>query len=38
MNDLAARAECRRGAEVPGEEFLDVMKAICAHAAAVAAV
>jgi CBS domain-containing protein len=31
MNDLVTRAECRRGAEVPGEEFLDAMKAICAH-------
>jgi len=31
MNDLVMRAECRRGAEVSGEEFLDAMKAICAH-------
>ena len=31
LNDLAARAECRKGADVPGDEFLDTMKAICAH-------
>ena len=31
MNDLVARAECRKGADVPGEEFLDTLKAICAH-------
>jgi CBS domain-containing protein len=31
MNDLVMRADCRRGAEVPGEEFLETMKAICAH-------
>lgn len=37
MNDLVARAECRRGAEIPGEEFLDTMKAICAHRTAVGA-
>ena len=37
MSDLVMRAESRRGAEVPGEEFLDTMKAICAHAAAAAA-
>jgi CBS-domain-containing membrane protein len=34
MNDFAMRAECRRGAEISGEEFLDAMKAICAHTAA----
>jgi CBS-domain-containing membrane protein len=33
LNDLAARAECRKGADVPGDEFLDTMKAICAHPA-----
>src|SRR5437764_11241305 len=32
LNDLVSRAACRRGAEIPGEEFLDAMKAICAHA------
>jgi CBS domain-containing protein len=32
MNDLVMRAECRKGAEVPGEEFLETLKAICAHA------
>ena len=31
MNDLVARAECRRGAELPGEEFLETLKAICEH-------
>jgi CBS domain-containing protein len=36
LNDLVAHAECRRGAEVPGEEFLETMKAICAHPATVA--
>lgn len=36
LNDLVARAECRRDAEIPGEEFLDAMKAICAHHVTVA--
>jgi CBS domain-containing protein len=36
LNDLVTRAECRRDAEIPGEEFLDAMKAICAHRATVA--
>jgi len=36
LNDLVARAECRRDAEIPGEEFLDAMKAICAHRVTVA--
>src|SRR5262245_36484625 len=31
LNDRGSRAECRRDAEIPGEEFLDAMKAICAH-------
>jgi len=31
MNDLVSQAEYRRGAEVPGDEFLDTLKAICAH-------
>jgi CBS domain-containing protein len=35
MNDLVARAECRLGAEVPGEQYLDTMKAISAHTTAV---
>ena len=33
LNDLVAHAECRRGAELPGEELLETMKAIGAHAA-----
>ena len=32
MNDLVLRAECRPGAAVSGEAFLDTMRAICAHA------
>ena len=36
LNDLVARAECRRDAEIPGEEFLDAKKAICAHRVTVA--
>ena len=32
MNDLVMRARCHAGADVPGEEFLDTLKAICAHA------
>ena len=31
MNDLVMRAEGRRGADVPGEEFLETLQAICAH-------
>jgi CBS-domain-containing membrane protein len=31
INDLAMRAECRSGAAVPGELFLETLKAICAH-------
>lgn len=31
MNDLVARAECRRGADVPGDQFLETLKSICAH-------
>jgi CBS domain-containing protein len=31
MNDLVMRAECRKGAEVPGEEFLQTLQAICVH-------
>lgn len=34
MNDLVMRADCRAGAEVPGEAFLDTMKAICSHSRA----
>ncbi|HEY3884039.1 MAG TPA: CBS domain-containing protein [Vicinamibacterales bacterium] len=34
MNDLVARAECRRGAELPGEEFLETLKAVSTHATA----
>lgn len=32
MNDLVMRTECRPGADVSGEAFLDTLKAICAHA------
>jgi CBS-domain-containing membrane protein len=32
MNDLVSGAECRKGADVPGEEFLETLKAICEHA------
>ena len=38
LSDLVARAETRRGAEVPGEEVLDTLKAICAHPARLVAV
>lgn len=31
MNDLVMRAECRAGADVSGEAFLNTLKAICAH-------
>lgn len=31
MNDLIMRAECRAGAGVSGEAFLEALKAICAH-------
>ena len=31
MNDLVMRAECRKGANVPGEDFLETLKSICAH-------
>jgi CBS domain-containing protein len=34
LNDLALAAECRSGADVPGEEFLSTLKAISAHARA----
>lgn len=34
MNDLVARTECRKGAEVPGEEFLETLRSICAHSTA----
>jgi CBS domain-containing protein len=36
-NDLVARAECRSGADVPGEEFLATLRAICEHSAATVA-
>ena len=32
MNDLVTGAECRKGADVPGEAFLATLKAICEHA------
>jgi len=31
LNDLVTRAECRQGTAVPGEEFLETLRAICAH-------
>ncbi len=31
INDLAMRAECKSGAALPGELFLDTLKTICAH-------
>jgi CBS domain-containing protein len=31
LNDLVARAEFRKDADVPGDEFLETMKAISAH-------
>ena len=31
MNDLVRRAECRPGAAVSGEAFIETMRAICAH-------
>jgi|SRR5688572_11290913 len=31
MNDLVMRAECRTGANVQGEKFLETLKSICAH-------
>ena len=34
LNDLVAAAACRRAADVPGEEFLETLKAICAHSRA----
>lgn len=34
LNDLVMRAECRRNAEVPGEEFIDTLQSICAHTTA----
>jgi CBS-domain-containing membrane protein len=36
-NDLVARAECRSGADAPGEEFLATLRAICEHSAAAVA-
>jgi CBS domain-containing protein len=37
MNDLVAKAECRKGADVPGEDFLTTLKAICSRSSAAAA-
>jgi CBS domain-containing protein len=36
MNDLVTRAECRKNADVPGDAFLETLKAICAHSTAAA--
>jgi CBS domain-containing protein len=38
VNDLVAHTEFRKDAEVPGDLFIDTMKAICAHQAAPVAV
>jgi CBS domain-containing protein len=37
-NDLVARADCRTGADVPGEEFLETLRTICKHSSAAVAV
>ena len=37
VNDLVQRAECRQGAEVPGDQFLATLKAICEHSTAAVA-
>lgn len=34
LNDLVMRADCRKGAELPGEAFLDTLQSICAHTTA----
>ena len=31
LNDLVTRTECRPGTGIPGEEFLNTLRAICAH-------
>ena len=31
VNDLVMRADCRSGADVSGQAFLDTFRAICAH-------
>jgi CBS domain-containing protein len=31
LNDLVTRAECRSGAKVPGDLFLETLRTICAH-------
>jgi CBS domain-containing protein len=31
LNDLVAHAGCRKDADIQGDEFIDTMKAICAH-------
>jgi CBS domain-containing protein len=36
LNDLVRRAECRQGIGVPGEEFLETLRVICAHPTPVA--
>lgn len=38
INDLAARADRRPGASVPGDEFLATLKSICGHSVAAATV
>jgi CBS domain-containing protein len=36
VNDLVTRADCRQGTAVPGEEFLNTLRAICSHQATAA--
>ena len=31
INDLVSRADCRPGTGLPGEEFLETLRGICAH-------
>jgi CBS domain-containing protein len=37
VSDLVAHAGCRRDSDIPGDEFIETMKAICAHRATAAA-
>ena len=34
LSDLVAETACRRAADVPGDEFLETLKSICAHSQA----
>jgi CBS domain-containing protein len=31
LNDLVRRADSRSGSEIPGQEFIETMQAICTH-------